>query len=188
VSWWALPNTRVQRTRVPRFARVRSPLTRRPLGRRSLPGRHLVWLIGPVWLMTACDPGVHYRPHSWAQVAEYRWRDTPLAGVALETSGTGGLIGSTALAPEFTITNRSSWPVVLSSGLLGTRAGRYCSKPIRPEDEEWYTIGPGDTKRVTLFFFLPRPLSRVLSDPVVLTVDLSQGDAVYAIAVPLIRD
>jgi hypothetical protein len=29
---WALPNTRVQRTRVPRFARARSPLTRSPLG------------------------------------------------------------------------------------------------------------------------------------------------------------
>jgi hypothetical protein len=31
----ALPNPRVQRTRVPRFARVRSPLTRHLLGARS---------------------------------------------------------------------------------------------------------------------------------------------------------
>ena len=125
----------------------------------------------------ACDPGLHYRPRDWREVADYRWTHS-VDGLELETMGTGSLIGSTGMSPEFTVRNRTGSQVQVMGATLRTARGSFESKEIRPGSEKWFTVDTGESKRITVSFRFSEPIHNILVDPVSLTLHiLIGGDA-----------
>jgi len=101
--------------------------------------------------------------------------------------GIGALIGTQALAPDFTVHNHTAESIVLAGGLLETAHGRYATVPVQEGHEQWFTVPPHHAKRITLTFPLPQPVFVVLKDPVVVTLSIHRGAAVHTVAIPMVR-
>jgi hypothetical protein len=148
----------------------------------------IVAFLGMGLLLLGCDPGVSYRPASWAKAAPYRWRSSPVEGLDFATSGVAALVGATGLSPEFTVTNHTTEPVILFAGVLRTRSGQYDSVSIPAGQEPYFTAGPGESKRITLSFRLPQAAGDILLDPVLLRLRLKHGPIERVIDIPFVRD
>ena len=178
------PNNALQRTR---SAPLRSPLSFQTFGDIPRPVLLLSLFAALGFMSLSCDPGIHYRPRGWKKIEEYRWASS-IADIDLETRGTGGLIHSRWLSPEFTVRNRSDRIVRIAGATLVTSRGTYRSRRIPSGEERWFETDPGATRRITVVFDFEQPITEILVDPVSLTLEIFVGDEMHSLPIAMRRD
>jgi hypothetical protein len=132
--------------------------------------------------LLACDPGRAYRPVGWHQ-ADGRF-STSVDGLELSTRSSVALDGQRGWSLEFWILNRSENQAFLERARLETDAGTSIFEPPAGKEEFW-TIAPGQERRINLFFDTEDRLADFLKDTVKVDMEVRHGDRVLHIPVLL---
>lgn len=142
-------------------------------------------MIALLTCLTACDPGIGYRPRDWTQTKELRWAQT-FGEIRIEMDEIGGLIGKQSLAPQITLHNRSDSVVLIEKVTLRANAIDYESKTPHA-GKGWHSIPAQSTSTTYLSWQFNKPIYTILKDPVELRVRLKIGKEEIELSIPMLK-
>ena len=97
------------------------------------------------------------------------------------------LSGSLSVAPEFTIKNETSAPVVLESARLLSKMGDYSADLPGGGAVRWRTAMPGSSQKFPLYWQFKEDVANDLGDEFSILMSFRVGDKLQAVYVKFVR-